>query len=375
MLNHLDIALDSALAEPKYCQLARFIEDYLKKNHVVPGTRLPSERQLAEHFGVTSVTANRGLNELVKRGILERKVGSGTYTKDFSSHLRIGIFCHEEAAISDYYTGTVLKTLHQYWEGRADLISMVLRPEEYEGTIQKYQLSGIVVLSVQEEFIPCLLRLRQSGYSLVTLGVTLPQLGSISFGTDHRMICRQAVQYLVSRGCKRIGMLSVYNKKTAVIERERGYARAMYEAGLPADPDWIIRRDHPDDAFPREQFSSIMQRKDRPEAFLIAAHSDFIPFYNLMQELRLRIPEDISVIGFDDPDYARFLNPPITVFKQPIEGFTRNAAEQLENLMLNRQIRDYPRGDGTVIERQSCRSGTNPGKTALPLKREGKKSS
>ncbi|MFA6930571.1 MAG: GntR family transcriptional regulator [Lentisphaeria bacterium] len=354
MLHHLDTALNDRITEPKYCQVARLIEGYLTSYRVPPGTRLPSERRLAEHFGITSVTVNRGLNELVKRGILERKVGSGSYTTDLSSHLRIGIVCHEETMISDYYTGTVLKSLHQYWEGRADLISIVLRPEEYEATIHKYYLSGLVVLSVQEEFIPQLLQLRQAGYSLVTIGVALPQLGSISFGTDHRLICRQAVQYLISHGCRRIGMLSVNNRKTAVLERERGYTKAMYEAGLPVDPDWIIRRENYHDDFPREQICSIMQRKDRPRAFLIAAYCDFMPFYNLMQDLHLRIPEDISVIGFDDPDYACFLNPPITVFKQPIEDFTRNAAEQLENLILNRQTRDFPRCDGIVIERESC---------------------
>ena len=95
-------SLDQGTKEPKYNQLARQIETYLTNRAVPTGTRLPSERLLAELFGIAPVTVGRSLNELVRRGVLERKVGSGTYLADHSRLHRIGILCHEPALISDY---------------------------------------------------------------------------------------------------------------------------------------------------------------------------------------------------------------------------------------------------------------------------------
>ena len=355
MLTELNVKLDTDTSEPKYSRMARLIEDYLETNQVPAGIRLPGERQLAEQFGVTCVTVNRSLNELVRRGILERKVGSGTYTADRSKHLCIAIVCHEEPSPSDYYTGSILSGFHKYWGGRADLLSIVKRPKDYEALIRNYNLSGMLVLSIQEEFSDTIAALRESHFPIVTIGVTLPQLGEISFGTDHQQICRQAVHYLVDHGCRRIGMLSTEYRKTAVQERERGYTKAMYDARLPVDPDWVIRKENPGDPFPEKQFRNLMRRKDRPDAFLIAAHYDLIPFYNLMHELNLGIPEDVSVIGFDDPDYARHLSPPLTVFRQPLEEISRQAAEQLESLILHHQAKTFPRCNAILMERGSCR--------------------
>lgn len=356
MLDELKTKLDSKGNEPKYSQMARMIEDWLKRNCVSPGTRLPSERSLAAHFGVTCMTVNRSLNELVQRNILERKIGSGTYVVDRSRHSCIGIVCHEEALSSDYYMGNVLKTLRQYWNGRAELISLVQGPENYNTIIEKYKLSGMIILSLQEESVPAILKLRESDYPVVAIGATLPQLGNISFGTDHQFICRQAVEYLISHGCCKIGILSVNTRKTSVLERERGYTKAMYEARLPVDPDWIIRKNEPEEELPYDFFRSIMRRADRPDAFLIASHYDFIPFYNLINELHLRIPDDISIIGFDDPHYVRHLVPALTVFKQPIHEFTLQASEQLETLLRRQPAKELPHCEAILIERNSCRT-------------------
>ncbi len=146
-------SLDQGTKEPKYNQLARQIETYLTNRAVPTGTRLPSERLLAELFGIAPVTVGRSLNELVRRGVLERKVGSGTYLADHSRLHRIGILCHEPALISDYYTGSVLSAIHEYYQNSGiDLLSLVRHPDTYSGTIREYQLDGIIVLAVQEKF-------------------------------------------------------------------------------------------------------------------------------------------------------------------------------------------------------------------------------
>lgn len=349
-------SLDQGTKEPKYNQLARQIETYLTNRAVPTGTRLPSERLLAELFGIAPVTVGRSLNELVRRGVLERKVGSGTYLADHSRLHRIGILCHEPALISDYYTGSVLSAIHEYYQNSGiDLLSLVRHPDTYSSTIREYQLDGIIVLAVQEKFVPAIRRLRDNEFPIVTIGVTFPELSDLGFGTDHQAISSQATEYLIQRGYRRIGMLSGPKySSTDVRERERGYCKTMYASGLPVDPDWII---HPAENYSDcwvSEMRSLLQHPDHPDAFLLAKHNDITPVYNLMREMNLLIPDDISFVAFDDPPYAQHLSPPLTVFVQPIREFTRQAVRQLENMMLHRPLETFGPSGATLLERGSC---------------------
>ena len=141
---------------------------------------------------------------------------------------------------------------------------------------------------------------------------------------------------------------------TDVRERERGYCKTMYASGLPVDPDWII---HPAENYSDcwvSEMRSLLQHPDHPDAFLLAKHNDITPVYNLMREMNLLIPDDISFVAFDDPPYAQHLSPPLTVFVQPIREFTRQAVRQLENMMLHRPLETFGPSRATLLERGSC---------------------
>lgn len=348
--------LDKDLNEPKYNQLARQIETYLKNQSVPTGTRLPSERRLAKRFGIAPVTVGRSLNELVRLGVLERKVGSGTYMADHRRIHSIGILCHEPPRISDCYTGNVLTAIHEYfWDSGIDLLSLVRHPDAYAATIHKYQLDGIIVLAVQKEFVPAIRRLRDSGFPIVTTGVTFPELSDLGFGTDHHAVASQATNYLIRKGYRRIGILSGSRFESIdVSERERGFCKAMYEAGLPVDPDWIVHTESNEPGSWMTELRNVLLKPNRPTAILVACHNDTLLIYNLIREMNLRIPEDISLVGFDDPDYAQHLSPPLTVFAQPIREFTRQAVRQLENMILHRPLETFGPSEAVLMERGSC---------------------
>ena len=139
-----------------------------------------------------------------------------------------------------------------------------------------------------------------------------------------------------------------------VSERERGFSKAMYEAGLPVDPDWIIHADTSGEDSQMTELRNLLSRPNRPNALLLACHTDSLLIYNLLREMNLRIPEDISLVAFDDPPYAQHLSPPLTVFAQPILDFTRQAARQLENMILHRPLETFGPSQAVLIERGSC---------------------
>lgn len=191
---------------------------------------------------------------------------------------------------------------------------------------------------------------------LVTLGIQIPEFAEASFGTDHEKICEEAVAYLVSRGHRRIGLLanSDIMKKSSVTERENGYRRGMWNARLPINPDWIIRAKLPlDEPADPEVFRRFFCGPDAPTAILAACHSDVQPLYLLMKKLKLRIPQDISILAFDDPYYGKSMSPPLSVFMQPVAKLALNAARQLEQKIKGEPPLHFPFEEAVLISRKS----------------------
>ena len=358
-IDEINLTLTEETRLPKYQHLADLLGNWIADNHPAGGTRLPSERSLADSWGTTPVTVSKCLDILVRKGILARRAGSGTYItgKGITSQLlRIGMVAHEPIQSDDCYVSYVQQTFYGYWSGRnADLISLIRQPEEYEQAIREYNLAGIMVLAPQEEYVPKLKELISRGIPLVTVGVTLPELGYHSFGTEHSLVCEQAILYLRKQGHRRIGLLTRQQANSATQERENGYLRGMWKEKLPVNPDWIIRCPHTELTSNGELIRQ-MTGPGRLSALVLAGHTMILPLYDLCRKLNLRIPEDLSIIAFDDPLYAVQLTPPMTVFAQPVEDFTRMAAMQLERLIHHKEPLEVTPSDAILVERGSCRS-------------------
>ena len=137
----------------------------------------------------------------------------------------------------------------------------------------------------------------------------------------------EAVEHLIERGHRRIAFMGESPASQffdRYVERERlaGYRDTLQKHAIPVDESLIILSPYYslNDTFPGEHYVSmkhILQREDRPTAVFVS--SDMLATY-VLQEIyacQLRVPEDISVIGFDDT-YAPYLSPPLTTVQQPM---------------------------------------------------------
>ena len=323
---------------PKYLALADALCDWIAVNRPEGGARLPSERNLAESCGTTPVTVAKSLNELVRKGFLERRAGSGTYiakNRNFPGTLRIGIVAHEPIKDDNCYISDVLQTLYSYWQPRgADLLTLVRTPDQYEQTVREYNLAALVVLVPREDFDSSLNALIDKGFPLVSIGLCLKGIRNYSFGTEHEKVCEQAVAYLHSRGHRRIGLLNSRPQATSCMEREAGYLRGMWNAGLPVNPDWIIRGPFEEDL---ANETALVRQLTGPEpitALLLTGHFMILSFYDLAAQLA----------------------PPLTVFAQPVREFTAQAAEQLERLLRHEEPLPVVPSEAYLVERGSCRT-------------------
>ncbi|MCU0482465.1 MAG: LacI family transcriptional regulator [Anaerolineae bacterium] len=140
---------------------------------------------------------------------------------------------------------------------------------------------------------------------------------------------KQATSYLISRGAKRVGIIAC-NHNWAGVHRYEGYCAALKEAGIPYDPNWVAEAD-----FTLDGAYHAMNRLIRADVDAVFATSDTMALGALkcIREHRLRVPDDIALIGFDDLPVALQSDPHLTTIRQPIEGQAQHAVEILVQLI------------------------------------------
>ena len=106
--------------------------------------------------------------------------------------------------------------------------------------------------------------------------------------------------------------------------REDGYRTALETAGLPVDPQLIRHGDfHVERAY--EEGRALLSLPDRPTAIFAGSDLQAFGLYEAARVLGLRVPDDLSVIGFDDLPMARWAWPPLTTIRQPLTEMAATA--------------------------------------------------
>jgi LacI family transcriptional regulator, repressor for deo operon, udp, cdd, tsx, nupC, and nupG len=150
--------------------------------------------------------------------------------------------------------------------------------------------------------------------------------------TDNRAAARRAVEHLIGLGHKRIGHISGIARNASPNERLIGFYEAMTAAGLEVRPEWIFPGEY-NMASGEAAAERIAALKERPTAVFAANDEMAIGAISKARELGLVCPRDLSVIGFDDIEMARYFYPPLTTMAQPRDDIGRIATNAVIDIV------------------------------------------
>ncbi|MGY1498187.1 LacI family DNA-binding transcriptional regulator [Streptomyces sp. QTS52] len=140
-----------------------------------------------------------------------------------------------------------------------------------------------------------------------------------------------ATRHLVELGHTRIASISGPSRMMCSRARVDGYRAALETAGLPVDPALLKVGDFHHETGYRAGLE-LLRSPDRPTAVFAGNDLQALGLYEAARELGLRIPEDLSVVGFDDLPIARLVGPPLTTVRQPLMEMAETAAKLVLNL-------------------------------------------
>lgn len=146
-----------------------------------------------------------------------------------------------------------------------------------------------------------------------------------------------ATRYLLELGHRRIGFISGIMEITSAVERLEGHRAALMDAGLELDERLIVGGDFWQSAA-YEATHKLLSLKNRPTAIFASNDLSAFGVMEAVREAGLSIPQDISIIGFDDIPQASIVHPKLTTMRQPLDQMGRMAARMLMERIENPEL-------------------------------------
>jgi LacI family transcriptional regulator len=189
-----------------------------------------------------------------------------------------------------------------------------------------------LILAVARPDEGTLAQLRARPRQVVLLDEDVPGAPGPRVMVENAEGARLATEALIAAGHRDIAMVAGPAAASSMREREAGYAAALAAAGLEARPDWIVPGDYTR-AHGRAAGLHLLRAADRPTAIVAMADVIAIGVIEAARDCGLAVPDDLSVTGFDDMEFADMLQPALTTVRQPIAELGQLAVRRLVDLM------------------------------------------
>jgi LacI family transcriptional regulator len=198
------------------------------------------------------------------------------------------------------------------------------------------EVDGLILLPVGRHWK----HIQQSVYRdtpVVIVDRIMPNLNCHCVGIDNYQGSLNAVNYLINRGHTKIACIQRLPESWISEERVRGYRDAHKQHGLTIDESLVVGNEYGQRNGYLET-KKLLQRSDVPTAIFALSHLSTLGALRALREHRIAIPEEMSLIGFDDLPNANYFENPITTVRQPIREMASTAIELLVELIDSKQF-------------------------------------
>ncbi|MGE5599707.1 MAG: LacI family DNA-binding transcriptional regulator [Bacteroidota bacterium] len=303
-----------------------------------------NQRKIAQLAGVSSATVSRVINnKSVSKETLakvQRVIAENGYVPDtIAKSLRtkntrtIGFVIPD---IGNPFFPEVLRGVEAVCVARKYHIILGNTNEDRETEkqvvrhLREKRVDGMVMILVDETGGTVQSQFARGGleWPIVTIDRHIEGFGCDSVIIDNVGGSFNAIKYLAELGHRRIAIIHGPKNVTPGIERLQGFLKAVEAFGLEARPEYIREGDFRTKSG-YDLASELVRLPEPPTAIFGGNNLMTIGAFEALRDLGLRIPEQISLVGFDDFLLAGYLTPPITVVDRPMVDMGRIAAELL----------------------------------------------
>lgn len=324
---------------PEYLRLAQKLKQAVEKGEVAPGALVASEHELARKHKLSRVTVRRATDLLIEEGLLERRPGKGLFVREEEPEVTkvikviVGNLAWEPSVriargakqVARQH-GIEVQVCDAHGDQREDLETLLNLP--------KNGASGAILMALHTPaFNEAMLRVKMEGFPLVVTDFHPSDIRVPAAVADNYKGGLLAGQHLVKLGHTCLAFVGDCAASTVRLRLD-GFRDALAEAGVTLPRDRVVDITPEDslanwDERVQRMVAKLFKASPRPTAIFCSCDAVARACYRVCAELGLRIPRDLSLVGFDDDPLAEWLTPPLTTVRQPFTELGQAAMELL----------------------------------------------
>jgi len=195
--------------------------------------------------------------------------------------------------------------------------------------INKNNVSGAIIqgLKITDPYFS---EIKNMTLPIALIDMSFSAENTFTVSTDNIQAAYDAVSLLIAKGHQKIGMIAGRPQAMVSVDREAGYIKCLKEFELQINDDYIVEADFNEE---RASIEAIKLINQRPEITALFVASDLMAIGAIrgLNSIGIRVPEDVSVIGFDDSLISEYTRPPLTTVRQNLYQIGYTAFEALSN--------------------------------------------
>jgi LacI family transcriptional regulator len=191
----------------------------------------------------------------------------------------------------------------------------VTKETDYLDIVLRERMAGVVIAatSTTESKLD---RVREAGIPVVAIDREVDTSDVDAVMVDNRAGARAATEHLIDNGWRRVGCVVGPSRISTSNERLEGYRAALSHRGVTFDRALMRRADFREDGGYKAT-RALLELDDRPDALFVANNLMTLGALHAIQDVGLRVPDDLGIVGFDDSPAADLMRPRLTVVAQP----------------------------------------------------------
>jgi LacI family transcriptional regulator len=241
--------------------------------------------------------------------------------------------------IAHFFFGAIIESIYNLaFQNDYEIILMVSQENEEKEkkhiqTLLAMRVDGIIIsLSQETKDYSIFENVFKKNIPLVFID-RIPKMKNINkVFVDDKNGSFNAIEYAIKMGYTKIGHFGGYTQVNIGQQRLLGFEKAMKKHGIPINPKWIFKGGfgvkHGYDSFMK-----LYNENNLPELVFAVTYPVALGIYKAVNELNLRIPDDIDIICFGDAEEQKYLSPPLSCIKQPTNLIAKIAMEIMLGLL------------------------------------------
>lgn len=322
------------MTKPLYMKIKTELREQIVNGSFRAGSKLPTEKELSEQYQVSRITSKRALTELEQDGLIYRVRGKGSFVKSFSSTAPFHHDTHRTKRIlfvlpfvadlsvgnfNEGLTPLMAKNQFEVFMTGSDFLANKVANEimtEFDGMI--YYVNNV------DQYLDTLLELSLKQFPVILLDKKIHDLPYTAVLSNNVDGGRQATQYLINEGHQKIAYLfGDIQHPPSVRQRYLGYIQALKESELTFHTTI-------DDQTANVHFlTSYLEANPGVTAFICENDLVAIEAMRHLRQLGKEVPDDYSIVGFDDIQAAALIDPPLTTIAQNFKELGASAGHSL----------------------------------------------